>query len=171
MKKFTAVLLVVSLLAINCTTIKPIRKEKKWPSKANMHGVELIIQKIDGTQVRGELIAVKENSLLLMDRYSGVDMSVAINHIRVVKILKKGKLLPSLGLGFITAGVTSKVLGDTMGNLEGAGYILLSTFIAGTVISYSLIGDKTIQIEGKSDSEIQEILSKLRKKARIRNYQ
>ena len=31
--------------------------------------------------------------------------------------------------------------------------------------------DKTIQIEGKSDSEIQEILENLRKKARIQNYQ
>jgi hypothetical protein len=42
--------------------------------------------------------------------------------------------------------------------------------LLGGIVGAFAGADKTIQIEGMSDSEIQEILKKLRKKARIRKY-
>jgi len=42
--------------------------------------------------------------------------------------------------------------------------------LIGGFIGMSLGKEGTIQIEGKSDSEIQEAMDKLRKKARIRDY-
>jgi len=43
------------------------------------HGDELMIQKRDGLDVRGELIAVKQNSLLLLESDSSADVSVGIS--------------------------------------------------------------------------------------------
>ena len=53
-------------------------------------GAGLVIQKKDGKQEAGELIAVKQNSLLLLD-HKGVDLSVNIGEIRVIEIVKKFK--------------------------------------------------------------------------------
>ena len=47
----------------------------------------------------------------------------------------------------------------------------LGIALAGLVIGSVAGADTTIRIEGKSNLEIQEILEKLRKKARIRNSQ
>ena len=67
MKKFISLFLMFSILTLS---IPLTAKERK--------GADLIIQKIDGQQVRGEFIAVKENSLLLLDRDTGADVTVDI---------------------------------------------------------------------------------------------
>jgi len=64
MRKTIAMFFVFSLLCLSGS----LYAEKK--------GAEIVVQKIDGQQARGELIAVKEDSLLLMEKESGVDMSV-----------------------------------------------------------------------------------------------
>jgi hypothetical protein len=74
-------------------------------------GVEVVIQTQNGQQVRGELIVVKQNSLLLLDSRSGADVSVDIVNIVLVKIVKKSKagqgalfgFLAGAGLGAINA--------------------------------------------------------------------
>jgi hypothetical protein len=171
MKKSVSLLLVFSILALS---VPLTAKERK--------GADLIVQRADGTYVRGELIAVKQSSLLLMEMDSGADVNADIDDIRVITILKKSKLLQGAVLGLLIGGgggaggaaifagewedgfnypamIGVGVLGAALGLLIG-GYIGAAS---GKV--------KTIQIEGMSDSEIQEILEKLRKKARIRNSQ
>ena len=64
MLQFISLLLVFSILALSGNLFA---KEKR--------GADLIIQKKDGQHVRGELIAVKKNSLLLLDRESGADVT------------------------------------------------------------------------------------------------
>jgi len=172
MKKFIALFLVFSLLALSGNMFAQGRK-----------GADLIIQRTNGTQVRGELIAVKQNSLLLLERDSGTDVTVDIGDIEVITIVKKSEAL--------LVGFTGLVLGGFIGYMVGRGYGSKSGFMfskeeAGGLgaaiggVSSALIGaligavvgkDETIQIEGKSDSEIQEILEKLRKKARVTNFQ
>ena len=49
-------------------------------------GADLIIQRTDGTQVRGELIAVKEKSLLLLERDS-------ISEIGSISLLQSNAIL------------------------------------------------------------------------------
>ena len=188
MKKFVFLFLVFSILTLS---IPLTAKEKK--------GADLIIQKTDGTQVRGELIAVKQNSLVLMERDSGADVTVDIKDVNIIKIVKKSKTLAWGGIGL----VSGAVIGVLGGYLSGDDYTIGATGFAhtwpgpppGPPLSYTadekalisgiacgIIGgalggiggafagaDKTIQIEGKSDSEIQEILEKLRKQARVRN--
>ena len=78
--KFVLLFLIFSLVALSGNLY------------AKNKGAELVVQKIDGTQVRGELIAVKEESLLLLNS-EGEDVSVDINDVRVVSIFKKSKVL------------------------------------------------------------------------------
>ena len=164
---------------------------------AKKKGAELIVQKIVGQQVRGELITVKENSLLLLDSESGADVSVYIREIKLIEIVKKSKSLAWGGIGL----VSGAVIGALIGYLQGDDPPFIVTFLGSTIIKgpplctadekafYSGIGwgiiggalggiggaiagaDKTIQIEGKSETEIRKALNKLRKKARVRNSQ
>jgi len=82
------------VLALVCTLVSQLSlmaKEKR--------GAELIVNMKDGQSVRGELITVKENSILLLEQGSGADVTVDIEDIGVIEIVKKSKLLPGAGLG------------------------------------------------------------------------
>ena len=181
-KKFISLFLVVSLLAINCATFK--RREEKR-EKGKKHGAILIIQKIDGQQMRGELITVKPNSLLLLDT-EGKDVSVDIADIKVIKIVKKK--LEIVGLGAVIGGSIGLLCGSLISLTNslpwkvwpGPSLFWWGAMLGGAIGGvlgvlgggiYAFAGaDKKIKIEGMTDSEIQKTMDKLRKKARIRDY-
>ena len=180
MKRFISLFLVFSVLTLSMPLTA---KERK--------GADLIIQKTDGMQLMGELIAVKENSLVLLDRESGADVIVSIRDIGVIKIAKKSKALVGAGIGLLLGGGAGAIGGLLVGRLiESPKYVAWEEAkpIHEYVISAAAIGacigaaigafsgseagkEKTIQFAGKSDSEIQEILEELRKKTRIKNAQ
>ena len=173
-KKFTALFLVFSLLTINC-----------FPKR---RGINLNVTRTDGQPIKGELIAVKENSLLLLEKEVGVDVSININDIKIITTKGRRKV-PRLVVPFIAA-AGGAVLGFTVwlirsafgfayimaeegkGEKDAKKYASSGALILGCLgIVVAIIDtDKTIQIEGMTDSEIQEALDKLRKKARIRDY-
>ena len=173
-KKFTALFLVFSLMMLS---VNLYAKERR--------GAKLIVTKKDGQQIQGELITVKPNSLLLLNT-EGKDVSVDIADIKVIKIVKKSKFWKGAGIGLSIAALTGVVAG-TIGAIKGdsldeglpdpftgliAGLLQfgLPCLLVGGIIGAIAIKDKTIQIEGMTDSEIQETFEKLRKKARIRDY-
>jgi len=157
MKKFIALFLVTAFMVMNCAVYK--RGEGINLKPGQKPGVKLVIQKTDDQQVRGELISVKENSLLLMESESGADVSIDIVNIKVVKIVKKSKAWQGAGIGALLGIMYTK-------KETGGDFVLIGAAIG------ALIGtDKTIKIEGKSDTEIKKALEKLRKKARIRDFQ
>jgi hypothetical protein len=100
MKIFTSLFLVFSILNISCATIS----SNHVGTDPKKKGADLIIQKKDGRYERGELIAVKENSLLLMERNSGADVTVDVGDIRVITIVKKSKFLTGAGTGLLIGG-------------------------------------------------------------------
>jgi len=164
-KKFISLCLVFSLMMLSANLYA---KERR--------GAILIIAKKYGL-IEGELIAVKENSLLLLDTL-GKDVSVDIVDIKVIRIRKKsgagiGFLLGGSVGAFIGLGVYRKPTGgpgiDLGPWLTALGFGIVGGLI-GLVIGLVAVTDKTIKIEGMSDSEIQATLDKLRKKARIRDY-
>lgn len=137
------------------------------------------IQKKDLNQIKGELIAVKQNSLLLLDA-EGKDTSIDITDIRVIWI-KKSKIGKGAGYGALWGALpAAAILGFLSLTLPGGfelpvwiaavgGAADLGAFFGaayGTVTST----DETILLEGMTDLEIQETMDKLRKKARIRDY-
>jgi len=189
--KFILLFLIFSLLMINCATLRRLEEKRE---KRKKHGANLIIQKINGQQVSGELITVKPNSLLLLS-IIGKDVSVDIEEINVIRIVKKSKALLGVGTGLLGGVVGGAVIGvgiwvlglPVMAMFGEAGIenwkddfpdflrngALIGTGVGvllGGYIGISLGKEVTIQIEGMSDSEIKEALDKLRKKARIRDY-
>jgi hypothetical protein len=190
-KKLLSLFLIFSLIMINCATLSRLEEKRE---KRKKHGANLIIQKINGQQVSGELITVKPSSLLLLNT-EGKDVSVDIEEIKVITVVKKSKALLGVGTGLLGGAGSGAVIGASLwvlglpvvaifgeagieswkddfqdflwnGALIGIGVWVLLGAITG-----SLLGkDKTIQIEGMSDLYIQEALDKLRKKARIRDY-
>jgi hypothetical protein len=134
-------------------------------------GAELVVQKKDGQQVRGELIAVKQASLLLLESLSGADVSIKIGDIKLIKIIRKSKALIGAGIGALAlAGLGAlepysefKVLGMVIVGIMG--------LIVGATIGALAGIDYTIKIEGKTDVEIKGILEKLHHQAQIINAQ
>jgi len=190
-KKFISLSLVFSLLMINCATLRRLEEKRE---KRKKHGANLIIQKINGQQVSGELITVKPSSLLLLNT-EGKDVSVGIADIKVITVVKKSKALLGVGTGLLGGAGSGAVIGASLwvlclpvmaifgeagieswkddfqdflwnGALIGTGVWVLLGAITGALLGK----DKAIQIEGMTDLEIEEALEKLRKKARIRDY-
>jgi len=190
MKKYIVLFLILSLFAFS---------ENLYAKKK---GAELIVQQIDGQQAIGELIAVKENSLLLLGYESGADVSVDIKKIKLIEIVKESKTLAWGAIGL----VSGAVIGALAGYIEGddpswflipygsgesewqswTGPVLFSAddkalnygigcgIIGGVLgsIGGAIAGaDKIIQFEGMSESEIKKIFERLRKQARVTNFQ
>jgi len=143
-------------------------------SARERRGAKLGITLMDGHYIVGELIAVKLDSLLLLN-LAGKDESVDVVGIRSIRIVKKSKarlggLYGSLagtligGIEVALEGGTRKEigLGIVFGGILGWAVGLGVGAIAGT--------DKTIQFEGKSESDVRQALAYLRGQARIRNY-
>jgi len=169
MKKFITLFLVFSLLALSGNLY------------AKKKGAEIVIQKTDGTKVRGELIAVKQNSMLLTEFESGMDVSVDTDEMELITIVKQSKTGKGALYGFLIGGGIGIVLGytadpDTPPSREATAAIVgISVGLIGALFGGMWGSSKgkpeTTQIEGKSASEIKEILEKLRKKARVKNFQ
>ena len=60
---------------------------------------------------RGELIAVKQNSLLLLERELGADVTVDVDDIIIISIVKKSKVFKGIATGFFIGGGVGAVIG------------------------------------------------------------
>jgi hypothetical protein len=122
--------------------------------------------------IKGELIAIKENSLLVLDS-RGVDSSVDINELYAIRIVKKSKALIGFCLGLVAPAAVWAAMGAKFDGLYALYSVMIGFPIAvlGAVIGGRLSRDNTYQIAGKSDAEIKKILEDLRKKARVPDFQ
>ncbi len=168
MKTLIVVFLVLSLLVLSGN----MYAEKK--------GALLVITKKDGLPVEGELIAIKESSLVLLDTVTYRDVSVDVKSIKFISIVKKSKVLLGAGLGLVLGGSIGALYGTSTDTYDsdlrplafivyGGGGAALGALIGG-LLGASAGKDEIIQIEGKSGSEISNALERLRKKARIPDY-
>jgi len=148
---------------------------------AKKQGAKLIIMKKDGQLIEGELITVKPNSLLLLNT-EGRDVSVDIADIKVIRVMKRSKLWTGAGLGALIGGGGTALYTHLFfkeNHESDLKYIFTALYgliggaagaLAGGFIGASAGRDKTIQIEGRPDSEIRETLEYLGKKARVPDY-
>ena len=164
-KKLISLFLLFSLIMIS---VNLYAKERR--------GAKLTVTKKDGQLIEGELITVKPNSLLLLDT-EGKDVSVGIADIKVIRVMKKSK---GARTGFLIGGglaliggigqIGAEVHGFIPSFIDGLIFFALPGALIGVIIGAVAGKDKTIQLEGMTDSEIQEAMDKLRQKARIRDY-
>ncbi len=171
-EKLTALILLFSLMALTGNL-----------SAAERKGVKLEIQLIGAQQVTGELVTVKKDSLLILDEATETDSTIHISDIDSIKVNNKS-LMFELGMGgFLLAGAARLSLHSTVekdtSNTEGATehqvqevwFIGMAGAAVG-VLAGALAGiDKTVQIQGESDADIQRTLVKLSKKARVKGIQ
>ncbi|NIO48576.1 MAG: hypothetical protein GTN73_03930 [Candidatus Aminicenantes bacterium] len=153
---------------------------------AKKRGAELEVQQKDGRQLTGELIAVKQNTLLLLDSETGADVSVDIKDIVAITIVKKSQALAGATFGALAGGGIGAIVGTLVGKpapiilssmaadkktiLRGLFFGSIIGVVCGGLAGAETGTDKRIQIEGMSDLKIKEAMDKLRKKARIPDY-
>ncbi|MFX0196539.1 MAG: hypothetical protein ACFFCW_10480 [Candidatus Hodarchaeota archaeon] len=127
--------------------------------------------------IEGELIAVKQNSLLLLNT-EGKDESVDIADIEVIRVKKKPNVGQGLLYGLLIGG-GGGVLSGFLFPIEideynwGPFFLGILGGVVGLLlggISGAFRGSKIIHFEGMTDWEIQETLDYLHKKARVRDY-
>ncbi len=149
---------------------------------AKKKGVHLVIEKKDSQVIEGELLRVKENSLLLMTSGSETGVTVDINEIIKLRIKRKAKfgkgalkgLLIGAGIG-IAVGLAGKYDGEGYIKDRGDAVIVGGLWYGalgagvGGVVGLMSRNYKEIQVKGKSPSQIEKIMKKLNKKARFKN--
>jgi len=172
-KKFLALFLVFCLVPLSGNLGAQVKK-----------GVKIEVETNEGQTISGELILVKRDSLLLLDSETQADMSVNIDVIKTILVNNKSRIL-ELGVlgGLIGVAVQGLKGTDVVGStahweenpvtqsktryLEYGGIGLGAGVLIGAVIGTN----KKIQIQGRSDADIQKDLEKLSKKAREKGIQ
>ncbi len=180
MRKIIVLFLVFSVLSLS---VNLMAKERR--------GADIMIQKKDGQQVKGELIAVKQTSLLLKESSSSADVTAVVSDMKTIIIVKKSKALEQGGLGLLVGGTTGAAAGGAyvytinffgifgqFGSGDYSDYALRYGLICGAigaligVMTGASVGkDEIIQIEGKPEAEIKKTMEDLRKKARVPDFQ
>lgn len=157
-KKFLSLFLVFSLMMLSVNLYAKERRE-----------VNLKIWKKDGRLITGELIAARENSLLVLDT-EGKDINIEIHDITFIGIKRKSKALKGFALGTLIYAS----LAILFRNYHSLGNLIWSSAVVGGsigVLSREFSPKyKIINLVGKSPEKFKETLDKLRKKARVRDY-
>jgi hypothetical protein len=145
------------------------------------HGANILVKKRDAGPIKGELITVKDSSLLILESKSAKEVFVDINEVKSIKIVNKSSLLIGLGTGFavgatggaILAGAFVGVGGERRAELRdyliGALIVGLPGAIIGRIIG-GMAGINRFKIEDMSPEEIKKALGKLRFRARFHDY-
>jgi len=145
-------------------------------SARERRGANLVITLKNGQQVEGELIAVKPDSLFLLN-FAGTDQSVDLVGIRSIRIYRKSKAGLGAACGALAGGLILGIAASDphLGGPVFGGFVAMGGGACGGIIGFgagALAGiDKTIQLERKSGLEDRaRALAYLRNKARIRDY-
>jgi len=150
-------------------------------AKERKHGKELSIQKKDGVIIRGELIAVRKNSLLL-DSLNLSENSIDIGDVSAITIINKSQFWSGLGLGLAIGGGGGALIGLASGDdkpgwfsftagekatILGLGFGAIGCVVGG--IAGAIAGaDETIKIrEPRDQKDIAKLLDKLRSVSRF----
>jgi hypothetical protein len=154
-------------------------------------GADLVIERKNGWKVKGELITVKPDSLLIKESAGGVDVNVRVRDIKKVTVVNK--LNKSKGyIGLLVGGAIGAAFGFAQGDdsptYHSADIISfdfnpvkkaeqkaiawgLGVGLLGYMIGKAASIDKTFLFEGRNPGTVETNLEKLRKKARVRDFQ
>jgi len=141
-------------------------------------GAEVVVQKIEGTKVEGELLKVKENSLVVHQMDSG-GISIPIAEIAKIRVIKKTKWGKGLLWGMVAGAGTGAFIAYSNPEPEGfrgaSGAKILGLAFGvmgaglGSIISLADGIDSHYALAGKPQTYINRIMEKLKKKARFKN--
>jgi hypothetical protein len=147
------------------------------------HGANIIVNLVDRPPASGELIAVREDSLILMDTNLKTGLTIDFKDIKSVQIIRKSQVLLGMLGGFLAGRIIGSGIKDPVNitaengiiDLANAsiyrgmtsGAISLGMTALGALVGGAMGADKMILIRGKSPLVVKEILWKLRSKAKM----
>lgn len=111
MKKLT-VLVLVSALAVSFL-VSPAAVAAK-----ERRGAEIVVTRLDGTRVGGELVAVRSDSLLLLSQEAGRDVTVGLAEVKSVVIVRKSRALLFAAIGAVAGALPGAAIGIYPGGGE-----------------------------------------------------
>lgn len=171
MKKITALLLVVLFMVSIPGVVEATDRRGVY--------VELDSKKVGF--IAGELVAVrvKQRQLILMREFTQEDFVVNVNDVIEIIIPRKSGALAGAILGSLAGILLYKINNPQLhqrysrslpseGTVMGAAAVIFG--LSGMAIGALFGINQTIQIVGKSEAEIENILEKLSKKARVPDY-
>lgn len=160
--RFFAVTLAIILLAI-----------PDGLSARDKRGADLVVTKLDGTQVAGELIAVKPESLLLLSESR--DLSIARGEVRTVRIVRRSHGALFAGIGGAAGAVVGATAGayifnsnsddQPAGLTSGLAFGALGA-LAGLLANAVITGDSHFPIEGRPEEDVARLWERLRRYSR-----
>jgi hypothetical protein len=148
------------------------------PTAAERRGKEVTVRTLDAREITGELIAVKADSLLLLEKSSGRDFSINVAEISTVKVIRQAKPLKGILYGFIIGFTVGAVYGLINAGTDAKWWVypavwggLFSPFgaVAGLFASHIVATDSAILFKDMPPYYKVQLLKKLRKHARIKD--
>jgi hypothetical protein len=145
-------------------------------SAKEKRGANLIVTRLDGSQLSGELIAVKRDSLLLLS--NGRDESIDLADIKIVRMIKKSRSGKGALYGFAAGAGSGAILGLILDMPLEDDYPLALIVASGAflgaigALSGLLVGsmagvDSSFTVAGKPETVVNEYWDKLRTHARV----
>ena len=150
-------------------------------AKDRKKGADIIVQKKDGTTIKGELLAVKNDAIILMDSLNLSGITMKSKEIQKITIAKKSGFFKGLGLGLVIGGGSGALLGLASGDdkpglfsmtagektaVGGLGFGILGALAGGIVGAIKGI-DESVALEGRTPEEMERVLRKLNTKSRF----
>ncbi len=148
-------------------------------SAGERRGADITVSLKSGQSVSGELVAVKPDSLLLLNQ-AGNDESIGLADIATIRIFKKrspgqatlyGALLGAVGGGLVGYAVAPKGMDENPGLIAavlGLGGAVLGGFIASASRSGPDPG-KEFVIAGRPEASVKGVWTELKRLARFRS--
>jgi len=143
-------------------------------SAKERRGANLIVTRLDGSQVSGELIAVKRDSLLLLS--AGTDLTIDLADIKSIRIVRKSRAGRGAFLGSMGGALTGGVLGAVSGGIDeytsGEAAVVLGFFfgviggLGGLSLGTIMGVDTTIAVAGEPAEVVADHWDKLRAHSR-----
>lgn len=153
--------------------------------KEKKHDPEVVVQK-NNEIVRGELLRVKNDEIILMSSLNGSGITLKVDDIQKIKIVKKGHFFRGVGLGIVIGGAGGALLGFASGDdIHKKNSWNLFTYTAEEkaqmgALAFGLLGavtggdinaikgiDESVVFEGKTSEEKKRYLEKLNEKSRF----
>lgn len=135
-------------------------------AKTRTKGAEVVVQRTDGTFIAGELLAVQGRTLVVSDRVSARDVTIGLEDVRAIRIVKESKVLKKAALGFLYAGLPVGALGFIGGGSIKDRIPAIAVFGAAGALYAGLRAvakgaDETAILEGRSREKADFTLKKL----------
>ncbi len=99
-------------------------------------GATLLVTRNDGTVVKGELLAVKGENLILMSESAREGITENIGELKIIRVIKKPKVFEGIGIGVLVGGAA----GGTLGAAAWSGDALFETRGEAALVTSALFG-------------------------------